>query len=788
MKQSTGWADPLEAPPPSLGPQRAAEIAARSFGVEGTLRRLGSERDENYRVDARDGARYVLKIHNPADGAEVVDMQTRAMIHIAQTDPELPVQRIQPTIDGEPSAEVEGPGEQTYIVRLLSYLEGRASVEPSELSLPALYDYGVVAARMGRALRGFFHPAADHVILWDIKHAAELRPRVPDIPDPERRGRAERTLDRFAELILPQIPSLRAQVLHDDLTLDNVLLDRAGRVTGILDFGDMAHTALVCDLAVVLGSLLREREGFFEAAGAAIRGYTSVIPFEPQEAGLLAELVAARAAATLAISAWRVAKYPENSAYITGWDAGSDGILKVIDELGIEEVGRRFRESCAIAARRAPHERRIPSDELLERRRRALGPALAPLTYAKPVHLVRGEGAWMFDHEGRRYLDCYNNVPVAGHCHPRVAEAISSQVHRLNTNTRYLHETIVELAERLSATMPEGLDTCMFVNSGSEAADLAWRLATTVTGARGGIVSANAYHGVTAAIIDLSPEEWPGGEHPSHVETIPAPDGYRGPYRADSPGWTERYTAHAGEAIEALAARGVRPAAFFLDPAFTSDGIFDPPTSYLQDVVRRVRDAGGLFVADEVQAGFGRIGSYLWSFQASDVVPDMVTLGKPMGNGHPVAAVVARREIVERFAAKTDFFSTFGGNPVACAAALAVLQVVEEEGLQRNAADVGAYVRRGLDELASRHELIGDVRSLGLLLGVELVRDRKTREPAPEETNAVMDGMRERCVLVGSTGPYGNVLKIRPPLVFSRSEADLLLSTLDEVLAAVGRR
>jgi 4-aminobutyrate aminotransferase-like enzyme len=783
MKQSTGWADPLEAPPPSLGPERAAEIAARSFGVEGTLQRLGSERDENYRVDADDGARYVLKIHNPADDAEVVDMQARAMVHIAQTDPELPVQRILPTTRGELAAEVEGPGEQTYIVRLLSYLEGRASVEPSELSLPALHDYAVVAARMGRALRGFFHPAADHVILWDIKHAAELRPRVPDIVDPGRRARAGSTLDRFAERVLPRLPALRAQVLHDDLTLDNVLLDPEGRVTGIVDFGDMAHTALVCDLAVALGALLREREGFFEAADAAIRGYTSVIPFEQDEAELLAELVAARAAATLAISAWRVAKYPENSAYITGWDAGSDGILKVIDELGIDEVGRRFRESCAVVARRRPRGRRIPSDELLERRRRALGPALAPLTYARPVHLVRGEGVWMFDPEGRRYLDCYNNVPVAGHCHPRVAEAIASQVHTLNTNTRYLHETIVELAERLSATMPEGLDTCMFVNSGSEANDLAWRLATTVTGRRGGIVSANAYHGVTAAIIDLSPEEWPGKKRPEHVETIPAPDPYRGPYRSED--WAERYAAHAGDAIDALARRGIGPAAFYLDPAFTSDGIFDPPPSYLAEVVRRVREAGGLFVADEVQAGFGRIGSNLWSFQASDVVPDMVTLGKPMGNGHPVAAVVARREIAERFAAKTDFFSTFGGNPVACAAALAVLEVVEEEGLQANAADVGAHVRRGLEELAERYEPIGDVRSLGLLLGVELVRDRKSREPAPDQTAAVMNGLRDRGVLVGSTGPAGNVLKIRPPLVFTREDADLLLSTLDEVLAAV---
>ncbi|MGZ5298009.1 MAG: aspartate aminotransferase family protein, partial [Actinomycetota bacterium] len=263
--------------------------------------------------------------------------------------------------------------------------------------------------------------------------------------------------------------------------------------------------------------------------------------------------------------------------------------------------------------------------------------------------------------------------------------------------------------------------------------------------------------------------------------TVPAPDGYRGRHRREEPGWTTRYAEHVDEAVAALAGRGVRPAAMVVDSGFTSDGILTPPATYLQDAVRRWREAGGLFVADEVQTGFGRPGSHLWGFDVHGVVPDVVTLGKPMGNGHPVAAVVTRADIVDRFAQETEWFSTFGGNPVACEASLAVLDVIEQEGVQRNAAEQGAWIRGALEELMARHELIGDVRSLGLLIGVELVRDRRTREPATTETDVVLNAMREHGVLVGTTGRQGNVLKIRPPLVITREEAEVLVGTLDRV-------
>ncbi|HEY2803457.1 MAG TPA: aminotransferase class III-fold pyridoxal phosphate-dependent enzyme, partial [Actinomycetota bacterium] len=372
-------------------------------------------------------------------------------------------------------------------------------------------------------------------------------------------------------------------------------------------------------------------------------------------------------------------------------------------------------------------------------------------------------------------LDAYNNVPVVGHGHPRVVSAIAEQARRLNTNTRYLHENVVTLAERLTASMPEELDTCVFVNSGSEANDAAMRFALRVTGKTGAIVTRFAYHGVSIAIGDLSPEEWPGGRQPPHVETIPAPSGA-------TTDWTERAGDDMERAIAALAERGVEPAVVMIDTGYTSDGVFSPPPAYLHEIVRRTHDAGALFVADEVQAGYGRCGVKLWSFEDSGVVPDLVTLGKPMGNGHPVAATVMRREIAGRYARDEAYFSTFGGNPVACAAALAVLDVLRDEDLVRNAAEIGAHLQASLLRLTKRHALVSDVRGRGLLIGVELREDDR---PATETAAAVSNGMRERGVLIGTTGPEGNVLKIRPPLVVSREDADMIAATLEATLSAI---
>jgi 4-aminobutyrate aminotransferase-like enzyme len=631
-------------------------------------------------------------------------------------------------------------------------------------------------ARLGVALRGFFHPAAGRRIWWDQQHLPELARLAPPIEDPARHELLVRTLARFDERVAPVLPRLRGQVIHNDVTLDNLLLDERRRVTGIIDFGDMAHTALVLDIPATLQSLLRGRDDLFEVSEAFLAGYGSVLPFEAEETWLLGDLLAGRMAQTILISAWRMPLYPDND-YIRGWAEPAWELLEQLDAIGFDAAATRLH---AIA--RAPIARRTGSDELLARRHRVLGSALESLSYRTPLHLIRGDGAWMEAANGRRYLDAYNNVPVVGHAHPRVVDAVARQAATLNTNTRYLHEHVVELAERLVMTMPDGLDTILLVNSGSEANDLAWRLATTVTGGDAGIVTAWSYHGVTHAIADFSASEWPGGEQPPSAEAYAAPDTYRGDYaEAADPASVGR--SEIVGAVERLGARGRRPAALFVDSTFTSDGIFVPDPAVVAEIVAAARSAGALFVADEVQSGHGRTGE-LWGFTRWGVTPDIVTLGKPMGNGHPIAAVVTRSEIVDRFGARTTFFSTFGGNPVACAAALAVLDVLDDEGLVASGATVGETLRSQLRGLAERHDAIGDVRGRGLMTGVELVRDRGTRQPAGDVASRVKDEMAERGVLIGTTGRHGSVLKIRPPLCIADTEARLIVSTLDEVLRA----
>jgi 4-aminobutyrate aminotransferase-like enzyme/Ser/Thr protein kinase RdoA (MazF antagonist) len=768
-------ADPLQAPPPAFGIEDAGRIAREVFGLPGSLTPLASERDLNFRLDADRGGSFILKLQNPADDAAVVDFQSRALLHVAQHEPSLPVMRVLPTAEGELWADAPGADGRISRARLFTFLEGR-NPAAEELDERALFEWGAMVARLGRALRGFFHPAAGYEILWDLRRAPQLRSLLFYVPDDGRRALASLVLDRFQARVAGPLGALRAQVVHNDMSLDNVLVDERGSITGITDFGDMTHTALVCDLAVTLADVLDGRPDAMDVVEAMIRGYTSITPLDPAEAALLGDLVATRCATAMVISAWRLDLYPQNFDYVSTFGQGSWRLLQLLAGQGFDEVGRRL---AAMALPRGVSSRPAsPSADLFRRRREVMGSA--PLSYRRPLHLVRGEGVWMFDARGRRYLDAYNNVPVVGHAHPRVVEAVAAQTRALNTNTRYLHETVVELSERLVASMPPGLDRVLFVNSGSEANDLALRIARWATARRGVIVSEFAYHGITEATADLSPEEWTA-EHrpPGDALLVAAPDGYRGPFRRHDPEWVNRYAGLVGQVAAATP-----PAAMLVDSAFTSDGVLCPPPAYISQAARIVRDAGGLFIADEVQGGHGRCGDAMWSFQASGVEPDMVTLGKPMGNGYPVAAVVARSDIVDPFAGHTGFFSTFGGNPVAAAASLAVLDVIDDEGLMANAAAVGKHLMGRLRELAGSRPLIGDIRGRGLMIGVELVRDLSTREPARREAAAVVNGMRERGVLIGATGPAENVLKIRPPLVFDADQADLVVETLDSALGS----
>ncbi len=428
-----------------------------------------------------------------------------------------------------------------------------------------------------------------------------------------------------------------------------------------------------------------------------------------------------------------------------------------------------------------------PKDATLEKRHERIGGNLS-IAYRDPAKIVRGWMQYLYDDEGRCFIDAYNNVPHVGHCHPRVVEAAERQMRVLNTNTRYLNDLLARYADRLLETLPASLEVCYFVNSASEANELALRLARAATGAVDTLVLDAAYHGNTTSLIDISPYKHagPGGDGtPDWVHVAPLPDTYRGAIKRDDPRAGPKYAAYVGARIEALRKRGKQPAAFIAESCPSVGGQLVFPPGYLTNVYQLVRAAGGVCIADEVQTGLGRMGTSFWAFEAQNVVPDIVVMGKPLGNGHPIGAVATTRAIANAFNNGMEYFSTFGGNTVSCAVGIAVLDVLRDEGLQEHARVVGERLLARLRPLVDRHPIVGDVRGSGLFLGIELVRDRVTLEPAGSEASFVANRLRERGILLGTDGPHHNVVKIRPPMPFSLEDADILADELERAIAAL---
>ena len=739
----------MVAAPPAVETRAVSQLLLATYGVAARLTELRSERDRNFLA----GADLVVKVSNSGDDAGQIAMECAAMQHVEAVAPELPIPRLLPTTADAPIATLEAADGRAHQVRVITVLPGA----DADLTAPPLWfaaEFGTVCARFARALQGFGHPAAYRKLDWDPRRVVDLGGYVDGVPNDGRRDRLRDLLDRFAGLD-DATRGLPASVFHGDLTLSNVLIGD-GRITGVIDFGDMHHTARVCDLAISLTSLLRESDDLWTDARRFLDAYQRVLPLDPAEVELIGELVLARSAASILISAWRAPLYPDNEEYLTSLVAGS---WRILDELAVmdpTELARRFHHLCGTSRVTS-----VADPTLLSRRRAALGGDLSPLFYREPLQVVRAAGAWVSTADGRQYLDAYNNVPVVGHAHPAVVQAISRQAAVLNLNSRYLHPHAVELAERLVATMPDGLDTCVFVNSGSEANDLAWRMARITTGRSGVLVADLAYHGVSEATAAWSTNTYPPSARPAHVGTFEAP---RLSADGQQPGATDarrRVRAGYGE----LRRAGHEVALLAVDSVFSSAGILTPGDDFIRGLQDEVQAGGGLFLADEVQAGFGRGGRNLWRFLDFGLTPDFVTLGKPMGNGHPVAALITRREIAEQFAAVDEFFSTFAGNPVSCVAALTVLDVIEEEGLVARSGELGDMLRAGLAELAPGLP----VRGQGLILGVEM--------PGASD---FAESLREYGVLVGTTGPGGGVLKIRPPLIWSPVEVEYFIAAFQK--------
>ncbi|MGP3533306.1 aminotransferase class III-fold pyridoxal phosphate-dependent enzyme [Microbacterium sp. RD1] len=755
----------LEAAAPLLAPERAVDYVAERWGISArTARALSSERDAIVMLDDR----YVLKVSNPAEQRSIVDMENAVANHLAAVAPELPVPRTVPTRGQELVDTVVDDNGRACLTRVVTMLPG-SPLEGRPVTADVAEQMGETAARTTMALAGLFHPASGRVLDWDVRRA----------PDVVRGGAHGGGVDKALLALVPRFAvassetrRLPSGIQHGDITLTNVL-SADGRVTGLIDFGDTHHTAAVCDLAVTLTSVVRNTApdqplSTWELIEAVLDGYQRHRTLSPAEVAVLGELVLARLALTVAIAARRQVTHADNAAYITQHSVPATRVLTDLAQTEQAELAERLARLCGTV----PRSRLAPTPDLPQRRAAVMGGRLSPVFYAEPLEIVRGKGSWLFDAGGRRYLDGYNNVAVLGHAHPAVANAVGAQLRTLNTHSRYLHPSVVDLAERLIATMPAEIDTCLFTTSGTEANDLAWRLATAHTGGTGAVVAEHAYHGSSKWLADLSPNEWPTGYRPTHVATFAAPRPY--------PGGLGRETAAAriDRATATLAASGDRLALVLADTAFTSEGIWDVPDDFLAGLVDGAHRHGGLYLADEVQSGFHRTGEHLWRFAAAGVVPDLVTLGKPMGAGYPIGAVLTRRDIADSLASEYEYFSTFAATPAAAAAGLAVLDRIQITDVAGRVTDVGEHLRQSLAAIASPR--LGDVRGRGLIVGVDLVPPPGAH---PRRFAAdVLNGLVRRGVIAGLTGPGGDVLKVRPPLSWRREHAELFVNALRETV------
>lgn len=999
----------------------AEKIAREVYGFESSARPLPGEYDDNFHLVNSDNREFVLKVMHAGREHAFIDMQCRALQHLATRAPQVAAPRVCPTRSGEPFQKVMLSDGGERLVWLLSFLPGSVLEEVCPKEADLIEGLGSLLGEMDTALRDFSHASTQRDLKWDLARAGWIRDYLRHIGDAGNRALVEKFLTLYETEVVPALPRLRRGVIYGDANDHNVLVSgpwpQPRKVTGVIDFGDMHHSIVVAEPAVAAAYAILGERNPLELATALVRGYHRAHALEETEIAVLYPLMAMRLAVSVANSAHRKTLIPDDP-YVTVSEGPAWETLERLAMIHPRFAHYRFRAACGLPA--VPHGKRVqdwlqanaktaapildadlrtepcrvfdlsvgsaffgadPREEetpeltetifgemkregiavgvgrfdeprLLydsplfgesknpteERRTIHLGidlfvrpgaklhaplagtvhllanniaaldygpvvilrhltgdgqefftlyghlskdtleklkvgqaigqgeqfarvgdskenggwtphvhfqvildlldhgkdfpgvarasecevwtslspdpnlllgipverfpakePALSEtlagrsaflgknlsISYRRPLKIVRGRMQYLYDDTGRAYLDTYNNVPLVGHSHPRVVRAAQEQLGVLNTNTRYLHDNVVRYAEKLTRRMPEPLRVCYFVNSGSEANELALRLARAHTQQEDIIVLEHAYHGHTNTLIDISPYKFdgPGGRgRKPWVHVAPIADDYRGLYRRGEADIAAKYALHVEEILEQVRFDGRSVAAYIAEtlPSVAGQVVFPP--GYLAEVYRHVRAAGGVCIADEVQVGFGRLGTHFWGFETQGVVPDIVVLGKPIGNAFPLAAVVTTREIAVSFANGMEFFSTFGGNPVAAAVGLAVLDVLEEERLQERALRVGNYWIARLKASQRRFPLIGDVRGSGLFLGVDLVRDVATREPASDEASYVVNRLRDRGILCGTDGPQHNVLKLRPPLVFPEADADLFVDTLESVL------
>ncbi|TWF42337.1 hydroxylysine kinase /5-phosphonooxy-L-lysine phospho-lyase [Chitinophaga polysaccharea] len=749
-------------------------LLQQHYGMDVSVQALDGYEERNYLLKDSAGQQYICKVGNAGGDLHLLDVQIKTLAHLANSPVSAGFQQVKPNVRGEAITAIPAG-----YMRVLTFLPGKIWVE-APAHTPALWNsLGSFLGRMDKALQDFAHPAAYRIYSWDLRNALAAREHLGAIKDHERRRMVAYFLLQFETEIVPQLSQLRMAVIHNDAN-DYNLLVHGEAVTGLIDFGDMVYSQLVNNVAVACTYAMLHQSDPLAAAARVVAGYHKEWPLTSAEISCLYYLVAARLCISVTNSAKQAAAGSNNSFHFIT-EKGAWTLLYQLIKINPLAAEDAFRIAAGLPSLINASDDYQP---LLEERKQHIGRNLS-ISYRQPLKIWKGALQYLYDKKGRTYIDCVNNVSHVGHCHPTVVAAIQRQAARLNTNTRYLYDDLVAYAKELTATLPGELKVCYFTNSGSEANDLAIRMSRHFTKQKDVIVLDHAYHGTSTVAMELSPYKFDGKGgfgKPPHTHKAVNPDLYRGEFRYGQENAGAAYAEDVAHIIARLSAEGKGVAAFICETLLGVGGQIPLPAGYLEKVYQHVRAAGGVCIADEVQVGFGRVGSCFWGFELQEVVPDIVVLGKPIGNGHPLAAVVTTPAIAEAFNNGMEYFNTFGGNPVSMATGRAVLKAIQEEEMQQHALDTGAHFLEGLKQLMQKHPIIGDVRGHGLFIGAELVRSRETLEPAVPEIDVVVEKMKDRGFLISTDGPLHNVLKIKPPLVFNKENADALLAHLDTVL------
>ena len=725
----------------------------------------------NFKIKSDQG-QYVLKVYDYSEREHAEILSEAELINQASHLDEKNISRPIHNNLGE-SVTIVSLDTRKKIYRLLSFVEGTFLAETDHT--PTLFkSLGSFMAKIDLSLHGFRSIGIESRKLeWDLQNIHLVRPLASKIQDPNQRKLVEYFFLQWDLNVHPKLSRLRQSIIHNDGNDWNVLVNN-GKVTGIIDFGDSVLTALINELAITVTYSIFGKEDPLEWASYIIQGFHAIYPLEKEELDILYYLIAGRLITTVCKSALEKTLQPDND-YIT---ISEKPAWRLLDQwIKINPIAARnsFYQGAGFS---------LPQPELLEevvaKRRNVISPSLS-LSYTQPIHMASAAFQYMFDHSGHTYLDAYNNIPHVGHQHPRVVSAIQSQAATLNTNTRYLFDSLSEYGETLLSKFPSPLTKVFFVNSGSAASDLAVRLAQNYARKKAMVVMEHGYHGNTRLGIDISHYKYTSkggkGRHESIIEAT-IPDGYRGKYKGVTNDIGQSY---ASDLIRELNEANQEIAGFISEPIVGCGGQVPLAPGYLSKVYQHIRSKGGVCISDEVQTGFGRLGDYFWGYEMQQVVPDIVVLGKPMGNGHPIGAVVTTDAIADSFNNGMEFFSSFGGNPVSCEVGKAVLSVIEEEKLQENAKSVGNYFKESLKALQTEFSVIGDVRGNGLFLGVELIKgDNLT--PNTELAQLIKNEFRDKHILISTDGPYDSVIKSKPPLCFSKENVDQVIDELSKIL------